>query len=93
MNKFFSNEADFHQQVINGIDRLPNELKARDNLHIFVWAHEVKLLDAGQGGGDGLADLLTVDEEGRIWLIEVKLGKNPELRSFVWKNCNGLINL
>ncbi|WP_041360533.1 hypothetical protein [Methylococcus capsulatus] len=86
MNKFCSNEADYHQQIINCIDLLPNQLKSEEDLHVFVWGHEIKLLDAGRNGGDGSADLLTVDEKGNVWLIEVKFGYNSELSRFVWEN-------
>lgn len=84
MNKHCANEHDYHQMVIDSMDRFPDELKFRPGLHAFVWAHEAGMHDAGRGGGNGAADLLTVDEEGLVWLIEAKFGSNPEHRQFVW---------
>ncbi len=85
MNPFCSNERDYHMHLIEHIDRLPELLKSESGVGVFVWGHEVKLLDAGSGGGDGLADLFTVDERGVVWLIEAKFGYNPELSRFVWE--------
>ena len=55
MNPFCSNERDYHMHLIEHIDRLPELLKSESGVGVFVWGHEVKLLDAGSGGGDGLA--------------------------------------
>jgi hypothetical protein len=84
MNAICSNERDYHQLVIDSISRLPDVLKTREGLGVFVWGHEIRMHDAGRGGGDGSADLLTVDEEGLVWLIEVKFGYTSDLTRFVW---------
>ena len=44
----------------------------------MVWGHEIDLHAAGRGGGNGCADLFTVDEEGMVWLVEVKFDKTSE---------------
>ena len=85
MNRYCANECDYHQQVINGMSRFPDQLKRRQGLEAFVWGHEVEMHDAGRGGGDGSADLFTGDEAGMVWLIEAKFGYNPELSRFVWE--------
>jgi hypothetical protein len=71
--------------VIDSMDRFPEELKSRPGLASFVWAHEVGMHDAGRGGGNGAADLLTADEDGMIWLIEAKFGATRELGQPVWR--------
>lgn len=85
MNPYCSNESDYHQQLIDQIGRLPGPLKSEPSHRVFVWGDEVNLLDAGRGGGNRSADLFTVDEGGRVWLIEAKFGYNPELSRFVWE--------
>jgi hypothetical protein len=44
------------------------------------------LHDAGRGGGNGSADLLTVDHTGMVWLIEVKFNFSLESGVQVWHN-------
>ena len=84
MHKFCANEQDYHQFVINNLNKFPDALKSRPGLHLLAWGHELDLHDAGRGGGDGAADILTVDEEGMVWLIEAKFGNTSERGKFVW---------
>lgn len=85
MNKYCANENEYHQRIINSMNRFPDELKSSPGLAAFIWAHEAGMHDAGRGGGNGSADLLTVDEEGMVWLIEAKFGSNPEHGPFAWE--------
>ncbi len=64
----------------------PDELKFRDGLHAFVWAHEVEMHDAGRNGGNGCADLMTLDEGGTVWLVEAKFDGTSEKGELVWGN-------
>jgi hypothetical protein len=59
-------------------------MKGRPDAEILVWGSELRLHDAGRNRGDGWADLLTLDETGRCWIIEVKLSTNTELSAGVW---------
>lgn len=86
LDRFCANEEDYHQRVIHHMASFPDSLKTRPGLQAFVWGHEVDLHDAGRGGGDGSADLFTVDEEGMVWLIEAKFDKTFERGEFVWGN-------
>ena len=84
MDLFCSNEEDYHQRVLVYLSSLPDLLKAKPGLKVFAWAHELDLHDAGRNGGNGKADLLSVDEEGSVWLIELKFDRTFELGQFVW---------
>jgi hypothetical protein len=84
MDRFCANEDDYHQRVIQNMGGLPEVLKSQDGVRAFVWGHEVDLHDAGRGGGNGSADLLTADEYGMVWLIEAKFDKTSEKGDFVW---------
>jgi hypothetical protein len=86
LDRFCANEADYHQRVIRHMATFPDLLKARPGLETFVWGHEIDLHDAGRGGGNGCADLFTVDEEGMVWLVEVKFDKTSERGQFVWES-------
>ncbi|WKA50199.1 hypothetical protein QWY22_15010 [Planococcus liqunii] len=53
---------------------------------LFIWGHEILLLD---GKGDykaGILDLLATDEKGEVWLIEAKLCNNKEWTPAIWKS-------
>ena len=80
----YSRESEYHQRFIQNCDLLPEELKTTHSDHILVWAHEQRLFDAGKGGGDGSADLVTIDEHGMVWLIEAKVAGNTELGPLIW---------
>jgi len=84
--RYFANESDFHQHLIDNISTIPVELRGADRAHTFVWAHELTLHDAGVSGGNGSADLLTVDQSGLVWLIEVKFNYSLETGERVWRN-------
>ena len=86
MDRYCANEEDFHQRIIQFISGFPETLKTRPNLNVIVWAHELDLHDAGRNGGNGSADLVLADEEGMVWVIEVKFNRTSELGSFVWNN-------
>ena len=49
-----------------------------DPLPGFVVGAEVALEGAGPSGSNGAADLLAVTADGRWWLVEAKLSRNPE---------------
>jgi hypothetical protein len=40
--------------------------------------------DVGLNGGNGRADLMIADEEGMVWLVEVKFDATNEKGGFVW---------
>lgn len=84
VKKLYVNEAEYHQLFINSVENLPAEMKSEPDEHVLVWAHELRLFDAGINRGDGYADILTVDESGYVWLIEAKLGDSAELNYHVW---------
>lgn len=84
MDRFCANEDDYHQRVIQNMGEFPDILKSRGGVQTFVWGHELDLHDAGRGGGNGSADLLTADELGMVWLIEAKFDKTSERGDFVW---------
>jgi hypothetical protein len=84
MDRFCANEDDYHQRVIQNMAGLPEALGSGDGVRAFVWGHELDLHDAGRGGGNGAADLLTVDDFGMVWLIEAKFDKTFEKGDFVW---------
>lgn len=86
MNKYFSDERDYKQQIINDANSLPIPIKTKLEHSVLVWGAEVKLLDAGINGGDGGVDLFTVDEVGVVWLIEAKCGFNPQLGPAIWRD-------
>lgn len=79
-------EFELHQLVTNHIDLLPQEMRSQNGLHFFVWAHELRIHDAGRKAHtDGYADLLALDERGMAWLVEVKLSTSVELTRTVWR--------
>lgn len=84
MSRHFANEADFHQRIIENPDALPDILRGTPAAKTLFWAHELTLHDAGRGGGNGSADLLTVDCTGVVWLIEVKFNFSQESGARVW---------
>lgn len=84
MSRHFANEADFHQRIILNPDAFPTLFRGAPTAHTLFWAHELTLHDAGRGGGNGSADLLTVDETGMVWLIEVKFNFSLESGTQVW---------
>jgi hypothetical protein len=84
MDRFCANEDDYHQRVIQSMGGFPKILRSQDGVEAFVWGHELDLHDAGRGGGNGSADLLTADEYGMVWLIEAKFDKTYEKGDFVW---------
>ncbi|MDG4898168.1 hypothetical protein P9272_32020 [Mesorhizobium sp. WSM4976] len=84
MSRYFANEADFHQRLIDNSDAFPAVFRGTPAAHTLFWAHELTLHDAGRGGGNGSADLLTVDETGMVWLIEVKFNFSLESGTQVW---------
>lgn len=84
MSRYFANEADFHQRIIYNADAFPALFRGAPTAHTLFWAHELTLHDAGRGGGNGSADLLTVDETGMVWLIEVKFNFSLEHGTQVW---------
>ncbi|RUW94409.1 hypothetical protein [Mesorhizobium sp. M7A.F.Ca.US.010.02.1.1] len=84
MSRHFANEADFHQRLIDNPDAFPALFRGTPAAHTLFWAHELTLHDAGRGGGNGSADLLTVDEIGMVWLIEVKFNFSLESGTQVW---------
>jgi len=84
LNRYCSNEEDYHQRVIQHMASFPDELKSRVGLYAFVWGHEVDMHDAGRNGGNGCADLMTTDEEGMVWLVEAKFDATFEKGAFVW---------
>jgi hypothetical protein len=86
LNRFCANEADYHQRIINHMEGFPDALKSRSGLAVFVWGHEVELHHGGRNSGNGSADLFTVDEDGMVWLIEVKFKYTSEKGQFVWSN-------
>jgi hypothetical protein len=86
LNRFCSNEDDYHQRVIQHMTSFPDELKSSSGLHVFAWGHEVDMHDAGRNGGNGCTDLMTVDEAGMVWLIEAKFDATCEKGDFVWGN-------
>jgi hypothetical protein len=59
MDRFCANENDYHKRVIQNMGGFPEILKSQDGVQAFVWGHELDLHDAGRGGGNGSADLLT----------------------------------
>lgn len=86
MSQHFANEADFHQRIILNPDAFPTLFRGAPAARTLFWAHELTLHDAGRGGGNGSADLLTVDETGMVWLIEVKFNFSLESGAQVWHN-------
>ncbi|MCH4560972.1 hypothetical protein [Mesorhizobium jarvisii] len=84
MSRHFANEADFHQRLIDNPDAFPALFRGTPAAHTLFWAHELTLHDAGRGGGNGSADLMTVDETGMVWLIEVKFNFSLESGTQVW---------
>ena len=80
----YVNEAEYHQIFINNICDFPVEMKNQVDNKVLVWAHELRLYDAGSAGGDGFADILTVDEDGFVWIIEAKMYNSNELNSAIW---------
>lgn len=84
MSRYFANEADFHQRIILNPDAFPILFRGASAAHTLFWAHELTLHDAGRGGGNGSADLMTVDEMGMVWLIEVKFNFSLESGTQVW---------
>lgn len=84
MPRLFANEAHLHQELINHISLLPRLLRGAPDAYPVVWGHELTLHDAGGKGGNGSADLLTVDTAGLVWLIEVKFNHSPESGHRVW---------
>lgn len=64
--------------------RLPCSVSGAPAARTLFWAHELTLHDAGRGGGNGSADLMTVDETGMVWLIEVKFNFSLESGTQVW---------
>lgn len=86
MSRHFANEADFHQRIIENPDAFPDRFRGTPGAKTLFWAHELTLHDAGRGGGNGSADLLTVDCTGMVWLIEVKFNFSQESGVRVWKD-------
>ncbi|ASQ15032.1 hypothetical protein CDO22_34555 (plasmid) [Sinorhizobium meliloti] len=84
MSRHFANEADFHQRIIENPDAFPAVFRGTPAAKTLFWAHELTLHDAGRDGGNGSADLLTVDCTGVVWLIEVKFNFSKESGARVW---------
>lgn len=84
MARLFANEAHLHQELIDHIASLPPLLRGGADAYPVVWGHELTLHDAGVGGGNGSADLLTVDTSALVWLIEVKFNHSSESGHRVW---------
>jgi hypothetical protein len=80
----WANEQEAHQEFILSQSDFPKELKAQPDIETLVWASELRIHDAGRYGGDGSADLLTVDECGQAWIVEVKLWGSSELNADIW---------
>ncbi|NCC60091.1 MAG: hypothetical protein EOM12_03945 [Verrucomicrobiae bacterium] len=84
-NRQWANEQEMHQDFIDSVDIFPEELKGCPGDKVVVWASELRIHDAGRFGGDGSADLITVDESGMTWIIEVKVWDSAELNREVWQ--------
>lgn len=70
--KGFPDEATLHTMV----ERAPQMLPLSGEPQLTVLGREVQL-------GNGLADLIAVEPNGRVVVIEVKLSRNPEARRAV----------
>jgi hypothetical protein len=80
----YVNQTEYHQWFINAADKFPDELKRTPENQVLVWANGLRVFDAGRNGGDGGVDLLTIDEEGMVWVLEAKLWNNTELNRGIW---------
>jgi hypothetical protein len=79
-------EHELHQLIVASLDRFPEQMKREPELNVLAWAHELRIHDSGRRDyADGYADLLTVDELGLTWIIEVKLATSAELNARVWE--------
>ena len=79
-------EHELHQLIVDSLDRLPSEMRGGTEDEALAWAHELRIHDSGRrNDADGYADILTLDEQGRTWIIEVKLATSAELNADVWK--------
>lgn len=85
MPRHFANEVDFHQRIIENSHSFPPLFRGAPTANTLYWAHELTLHDAGRAGGNGSADLLTVDQTGMVWLIEVKFNFSVETGAQVWR--------
>jgi hypothetical protein len=75
----FNNEAELVRAFANSIDAFPSEALSVGARHMLVIANELSLPGAGSGGANGSADIVTVDDQGELWMIEAKLCTNPEI--------------
>jgi hypothetical protein len=83
--RIFDNERELQQRIVDCCDTLPPEIKSAPDDDVFAWSCEHIIEDGGRRGGLGRADILTVDEGGQVWLLEVKIHGNPELDSGIWE--------
>jgi hypothetical protein len=51
---------------------------------LFVWGAELMLSEDTEAGDSRRLDLIATDETACVWLIEAKLGGNPELSPVIW---------
>lgn len=78
-------EHELHKRLVNSLDGLPAAVRGGEDLHLLAFAHELRIHDAGREQfADGWADILTVNELGQVWIIEVKLATSAELNAGVW---------
>jgi RecB family endonuclease NucS len=68
----FPNEATLH----NLVEQAPHLLPLAGNPQLIVVGREVQL-------GNGFADLIAIEPNGRIAVIEIKLARNAEARRAV----------
>lgn len=86
-------EYAFERELVNRFIKYtftnPLNIEGKER-RLFIWGHEIFLLDGKGDFKTGILDLLATDEEGEVWLIEAKLCNNKEWNSNIWKTQIGL---
>lgn len=85
VNRPYANEIDLVDQFVEYTKIHRVNFPDGRNGALFIWARELHVLGGGRRMHQGRIDLMGTDEFGRVWLIEAKLQKNPELHPGIWQ--------
>jgi hypothetical protein len=83
--EIIDDERIYVQRFVDSPEYYPDILKMTPDNEVLVWANELVTENSRAGGDPNRADLLTVDEDGLVWIIEAKLRGNTELNPNLWE--------